>query len=225
MIQMDIPAAYVCAQIFAYSGRYWLMRKAPSWCGKYTTLATTYALGIIGACGIYLYSGWPEWEMMYWFKSIRMEKSNFGDPFLALVAPCFLLVLGLAGAVGFMSAHHWIVENKPKKVLISLCLGIAVSLIMVFITPSAPMLVGHYENYHNFINEAVVSEYPWNYGLILIGSWKICIPWGVADEFLAKHHLITFFNSHFFVPWLIDILIFFVSAFAMAKWFKRHTPD
>lgn len=222
MIQMDIPAAYVCAQIFAYNGRYWLAREVPSWRGTYTVLATTYALGVIGACGLYLYSGWTEWEMMYWFEAVRMDTANFGNPLFALVAPFFLLALGMAGALGFMLAHRWIVNGKPKKVLTSLWLGIAVSLIMVLLTPAAPMLVGHYYNYHTFINEAVASGDPWKYGLVVVGSWKLCVPWAVAEELLAKHSLITFFNLRFFVPWVIDILIFFGSAFAMAKWYKRH---
>jgi len=222
MIQMDIPAAYVCAQIFAYCGRDWLAHETPSWGGKYTALAVAYALGIIGACGLYLYSGWTEWEMMYWFEVVRMETANFGNPLLALVAPLFLVALGIAGLVGFKIAHQWIVEDKPKKVLASLWLGVAVSLIMVFFTPAAPMLVGHYHNYHAFINEAVASAKPWDYGLVVLGPWKLCLPWAATEEFLVKHELITFFNPRFFVPWLIDILIFFGSAFAVAKWYKQH---
>jgi hypothetical protein len=219
MIQMDIPAAYVCAQIFAYCGRDWLSRETPSWSGKYTALAVAYGLGIIGACGLYLYSGWTEWEMMYWFEAVRMETANCGDPLLALVAPLFLVALGVASLVGFNLAHRWIVEKKPKKVLISLCLGAAVSLIMVLFTPSAPMLVGHY---HAFVDEAVASGEPWDYGLVVLGAWKLCVPWAASEESLARHELITFFNPRFFVPWLIDILIFFGSAFAVAGWYKRH---
>lgn len=222
MIQMDIPAAYVCSQIFAYSGRKWLSRVSPSWSGKYTALATIYALGVIGICGLYLYSGWTEWEMMYWFEAVRMDTSNFGNPFLALIAPLFLFALGAAGTVGFVLAHRWIVDGKPRKVLISLWLGIAISLIMVLFTPSAPMLVGHYYNYHAFVNEAVALVEPWRHGLIIIGNWKLCLPWAVEEEILAKHELITFFNPRFFVPWVIDILIFFGSAYAMTKWYKGH---
>jgi hypothetical protein len=224
MIQMDIPAAYVCSQIFAYCGRDWLVHETPSWSGRYTALAVTYALGIIGACGLYLYSGWTEWEMMYWFEDVRMETANFGNPLLALVGPLFLAALGAASLIGFKLAHRWIVERKPKKVLISLCLGAAVSLIMVLFTPSAPMLVGHYHNYHGFVNEAIASAKPWDYGLVVLGAWKLCIPWAVNGELLVKHELVTFFNPRFFVPWLIDILIFFGSAFAVAGWYRRHKP-
>lgn len=197
MIQMDIPAAYVCSQIFAYSGRKWLVRVTPSWSGKYTALATIYALGVIGVCGLYLYSGWTEWEMMYWFEAVRLDASKFGNPFFALIAPFFLFALGAAGAVGFVLAHRWIVDEKPKKVLISLWLGIAVSLTMVFFTPSAPMLIGHYYDYNAFIKEAVASGDPWKYGLLVIGSWKLCVPWAAAKQLLAKHSLITFFNPSF----------------------------
>ena len=222
MIQMDIPAAYVCSQIFAYCGRNWLAHENPSWTGRYTALAVTYSLGVIGACGLYLYSGWTEWEMMYWFKAVRMDTANFGDPILALVAPLFLFALGIASLVGFKLAHQWIVEDKPKKVLISLWCGIAVSLIMVLFTPSAPMLVGHYDNYHAFINEAAASGEPLKYGLVVLGAWKLSIPFAAAEELLDKHELITFFNPRFFVPWVIDMIIFLGSVFAVAIWFKRH---
>ncbi len=222
MIQMDIPAAYVCAQIFAYSGRKWLANVKPSWSGRYTMLATVYALGVIGACGIYLYSGWTEWEMMYWSESVRMETGNFGNPFLALVVPLFLVALGIAGCVGFKLAHGWIAAGKSRNVLISLWIGIAVSLGMVFITPSAPMLVGHYHDYYAFINEAVASGNPWDYGLVVAGFWKLCIPWAAKSELLAKHNLITFFNPRFFIPWGIDILVFLGSAIAVARWYRKQ---
>lgn len=222
MIQMDIPAAYVCAQIFAYSGRGWLARSTPSWSGRYTLLAAAYALGVIGPCGLYLYSGWPEWEMMYWLEAVRMDTGNFGNPYLALVAPLFVLSLGVAGATGFVLAHGWIAAGKPKKVLVSLWLGIAASLGMVLLTPSAPMLVGHYHDYQAFIAEAAASGDPWRYGLIMAGWWKVSVPWAADKALLAQHGLITFFNPAFFVPWLMDILIFLGSAWALARWYRRQ---
>jgi hypothetical protein len=221
MIQMDIPAAYVCAQIFAYCGQKFLADKKPSWSGRYTLISVVYALGIIGACGLYLYSGWTEWEMMYWVEGIRIDNSNFGNSLFALVAPLFLVSLGIASGVGFMLAHRWIVDGKPKKVVVSIWIGIAISIGMVILTPSAPMIVGRYHNYHAFINEAVNSGNPWEYALVVLGNWKIFVPWAVKTEYLVKHDLITFFNIRFFIPWLIDIVLFLASAFALAKWFKQ----
>ena len=104
MIQMDIPAACVCSQIFAYCGKDWLVNVKSSCSGRYTALAVTYGLAIIGACGLYLYSGWTEWEMMYWFEDVRMETANFGNPWLALIGPLFLLALGVASLIGFHQA-------------------------------------------------------------------------------------------------------------------------
>jgi hypothetical protein len=118
--------------------------------------------------------------------------------------------------------HRLHAEKKPKKVLISLFIGTAVSLIMVLFTPSAPMLVGHYHDYHSYVNEAVSSASPWDYGIVALGAWKFCMPWAASGELLTKHELVTFFNPRFFVPWLIDIVIFFGTTFALAIWYKRH---
>jgi hypothetical protein len=153
MIQMDIPAAFVCSQIFAYSGRAWLAKEPVAWTGKYTALAGCFAMGVIGACGVYLYSGWTEWEMMYWTSFVRMDTANFGNYGLALVAPLFLVALGLCGMWGFKMAHGFIAAGQPKKVLAALWIGTALSLGTVLLTPSAPFLVGHFADYHAYVNE------------------------------------------------------------------------
>jgi hypothetical protein len=222
MIQMDIPAAFVCSQIFAWCGRRWLAQEKPSVFGQYTALAAGYSLGVIGACGLYLYSGWTEWEMMYWCESIRMDTTNFGDPLLALVAPMFVVALGIAGGGSFLLAHRWIQAGKPRRLMLALWVGVAVSLGMVLLTPSAPMFIGHYRNYHSYVGEAIASGRPWDYGIVALGPWKIGVPWAAARELLDKYSMSTFFDRRFFVPWLIDILIFLGSAVALARWFGRH---
>ena len=224
MIQMDIPAAFVCSQIFAYNGREWLANEKPGWTSRWSALSGCYALGIIGACGIYLYSGWTEWEMMYWTEHVRMDTANFGNYWLALVAPLFLLALGAAGIFGFQWAHQKIVDGKPKHVFWAIWIGIAVSLGMVFITPSAPMLIGHFHDYHAYINEALSSGKAWDYGVFTVGPWTWCVPWAAKDALLDKHNLITFFGPRFFVPWLIDIVFFLGSAWFVARWYKKQNP-
>lgn len=224
MIQMDVPAAFVCSQVFAWYGRSWLEREPPSVTGRYTALATGYALGVIGACGLYLYSGWPEWEMMYWFAAVQMSTEHFGDPALALVGPLFLVALGLAAAGGFLLAHRWIRAGHPRRVLLALWAGVAVSLGMVLLTPSAPMFVGHYRDYHAYVAEALSSPRPWDYGILRLGPLTFGIPFAAEGELLARHGMTTFLGARFFVPWLIDIVLFLASAVALARWFARHQP-
>jgi hypothetical protein len=222
MIQMDIPAAFVCSQIFAYCARERLKTEPVSWTGRYTVIATLYAVAVIGPCGLYLFSGWPEWEMMYWARAVRMDTANFGNPWLALVGPLFLLALGAAAMVGFVLAHRWIAQGRFRLVLISLWLGVAVSLGMVLITPSAPMLIGHYQDYHAYMTEAVRSGSEWSYGVVLLGDWRFMVPWAASRELLGRFGLITFFHPAFFFPWVIDIALFFGSAFALSRWFKQQ---
>ena len=222
MIQMDIPAAFVCSQIFAYCARERLKTEPVSWMGRDTVIATLYAVAVIGACGLYLFSGWPEWEMMYWARAVRMDTANFGNPWLALVGPLFLLALGASAMVGFVLAHRWIAQGRPQRVLISLWLGVAVSLGMVLITPSAPMLIGHYQDYHAYMMEAVGSGSAWSYGVVSLGDWRFMVPWAASGELLGRFGLITFFHPAFFFPWVVDIALFFGSAFALSRWFKQQ---
>ncbi len=221
MIQMDIPAAFVCSQIFAYSGREWLAKEPVSWSGRYTALAACFALGVIGACGVYLYSGWTEWEMMYWSSFVQMNTANFGNYWLALVAPLFIAALGFCGMWGFRLAHGFIAAGKPKNVLVALWIGTAISLGTVLLTPSAPFLVGHYADYHAYVNEALRSPSPWSYGIFHVGGWTGCWPFAASADHLAQFHLITFFGLRFFVPWAIDIAIFVGSTVALSRWFKK----
>jgi hypothetical protein len=222
MIQMDLPAAFVCSQIFAYSGRHWLKREPVALTGKYTALSGCFSLGVIGACGLYLYSGWTEWEMMYWSRLVRMDTANFGNYWRALVAPLFLLGLGAFGIAGFWLAHRWVAAGHPRKVLVAIWSGVAVSLGMVLITPSAPFLVGHFADYHAYIEAARAASEPWDYGVFYLGPWTACIPFAASAELLERHRLVTFFTPSFFIPWLIDIVLFFGSTIAVSRWFKSR---
>jgi len=222
MIQMDIPAAFVCSQIFAYSGREWLAKEPVSWSGKYTALAGCFAMGVIGACGVYLYSGWTEWEMMYWSSFVRMDTAHFGNYWFALIGPLFLLALGFCGMWGFRMAHGYIAAGQPKKVLAALWIGTAISLGTVLLTPSAPFLIGHYADYHAYVDEALASADAWAYGIFHVGSWIGCIPFAAGAEHLDRHHLITFFGPRFFIPWAIDIAIFIGATVLVSRWFKKQ---
>jgi hypothetical protein len=224
MIQVDIPAAYICSQVFAYSGRKWLCDVKPEWTGKYSLLSTVFALVIVGSAGLYLWEGWTEWEIMYWFESLRMNTDNYGNPYFALVGPLFVASCGVVGLISFMLAHRWIRENRIKTLLTSLWISIAVMLSFFVIFPSAPMLVGHYHDYHAFLKEAMASADKWEYGIFNIGAWKLCVPWAVAKEHLVKHNLITYFNPKFFIPVALDLSFFFVCMIASVRWFKKHRP-
>ena len=224
MVQMDIPAAFAFAQLFAWCGRQRLQQEEPSISGRYTVVSVTYALGVIGPCALYLYGGWPEWETMYWFESIRMNTANFGNLLLALVGPLFLVVLAISAATGFLLAHRWIHAGQPRRVLVGIWIGLALSIGVVVLTPSAPMFVGHLQDYRTYIRDALTSGRAWDYGVIALGPWVFGIPPAAHRDLLAKYDLITCFDPRFFVPLLIDSLIYFGFTAALALWFRRQKP-
>lgn len=224
MVQMDVPAAFAFAQLFAWCSRRRLQQEEPAILGRYTVIAATYALAVIGPCALYLYSGWTEWETMYWFRPIRMDTANFGNPLLALFAPLFLVILGVAAGTGFFLAHRWIRAGKPGRVRVGIVIGLALSVGVVLVTPSAPMFVGHLENYRAYVSDALASGDPSTYGIVSIGSWTLGIPWNADREILARHNLITCLDSRFLVPLLIDSAIYFGCTAALAIWFRRQNP-
>lgn len=222
MVQMDIPAAFAFAQLFAWCGRKRLQQEEPAILGRYTVVAAAYALAVIGPCALYLYSGWTEWETMYWLRPIRMDTANFGNPLLALFVPLFLITLAIAAGIGFLLAHRWIRAGKPGRVLVGLGLGLALSVGVVLVTPSAPMFVGHLDDYRAYTSAALSSGDPSKYGIVSIGPWTLGMPWVADREILARHNLITCLNPRFLIPLLIDSAIYFGCTAALAIWFRRQ---
>lgn len=224
MIQMDIPAAFGFAQLFAWCGRHSLAQEEPSISGTFTVVSVAYALGVIGPCALYLYGGWPEWETMYWFESIHMDTANFGNLSLALVGPLFLIALAISAGTGFLLAHRWIRAGWLRRVQVGICLGLGLSVGVVLLTPSAPLFVGHLKDYHAYIRDATASDRPWDYGVIALGPWVGGIPAAAHRDLIAKYNLITCFDPGFFFPLLVDSLIYFGFTAAIALWFRRQKP-
>ncbi len=224
MVQMDIPAAFAFAQLFAWCGRKKLAQEEPSSFSRYTAISVAYALGVIAPCALYLYGGWPEWETMYWFRSVRMETSNFGDARLALFGPLFIAMLALASGGSFLLAHQWIRTGRERRVLVGIVIGLALSIGVVLVTPSAPAFVGHLSDYRAYINEAVTSSNPQEYGIFVLGPWVVGTPWSADPELLVRHHIVTILHRGFLIPLLIDSFIYFGCTAALALWFHRQNP-
>jgi hypothetical protein len=109
-------------------------------------------------------------------------------------------------------------------VQIGICIGLAFSVVVALLTPSAPMFVGHLQDYRAYIREAIASGRAWDYGVIQVGPWVGGIPPAAHRDLLAKYDLTTCFDPRFFVPLLIDSLIYFGFTAALALWFRRQTP-
>lgn len=224
MVQMDIPAAFAFSQIFAWLGRRRLRQEPVALIGRYTQASVLYAVGVIGPCALYLYGGWPEWETMYWFAAVHMDTANFGDALFALVGPLFLISLAVSAALGFLLAHRWIQAGKLRRVVAGIWIGLALSVGVVLVTPTAPMFVGHFDNYQDYLRDAAASGRAWDYGMVALGRWMWGVPTSAKAELLARYNLITILNPKFLIPLLLDSLVYFGSAVVFARWFSRQQP-
>ena len=139
-----------------------------------------------------------------------------------LFVPLFLITLAIAAGTGFLLAHRWIRAGKPGRVLVGLGLGLALSVGVVLVTPSAPMFVGHLDDYRAYTSAALSSGDPSKYGIVSIGPWTLGMPWVADREILARHNLITCLNPRFLIPLLIDSAIYFGCTAALAIWFRRQ---
>ena len=62
------------------------------------------------------------------------------------------------------------------------------------------MLIGHYEDYHAYMTEAVRSGTAWSYGVVSLGDWHFMVPWAASHELLERFGLITFSTLRSFTP-------------------------
>ena len=151
MVQIDVPAAFIASQFFLDIGRK-VVEKDKGATGPTTTYyrylarALLFAGAVIAPGGIYLLSGYPGWEQIYWTPRVEHVVFNWKN---ALIPALFVAAIVGAGWFGHWLGYRWIVTGKAK-LLRPTYLGLlgAVAILVLANYPSF-LLLGTYEQYHH----------------------------------------------------------------------------
>jgi hypothetical protein len=163
MVQIDIPAAFIASQFFLDLGRTMIKKEAakahedhPASYYKFLFRSVFFAGFVIAPAGIYLLTGWPGWEQLYWTE--RVEKPIF-NLFNAMIYPLFIMAIVFGACLGHVIGYQWLVTGKERYLRPTyISILVAVSVIVLLNYP-AFTLVGTYQEYH-FNREAMQPA--WN---------------------------------------------------------------
>jgi hypothetical protein len=154
MVQIDIPAAFVVSLLSIDLGRQALLADSQNSGSAKTALYYRYlsrslffAAFVIAPAGIYLLSGWPGWEQIYWSK--RFEEVMHTGWMNALLPAFFIMAIVLAGYLGHVLGYRWVTRGKERYVR-PVWMGtlLAVTVLVLVHYPSF-LLLGTYDQYHN----------------------------------------------------------------------------
>jgi hypothetical protein len=179
MVQIDIPAAFVVSMLSIDLGRKVLKEGAeksgeakPAIYYRYLFRSVFFAGFVIAPAGIYLLSGWPGWEQIYWSK--RFEEVMHTGWVNALLPALFVMAIVFAGYCGHTLGYRWLVSGKAKY-LRPTYIGVLVALSIVVLScyPSF-FLMGTYDQYHNLNDQtresmASVWSNPYGFSVAWIG--------------------------------------------------------
>lgn len=192
MVQIDIPAAFVVSMLSIDLGRKVLKEGAeksgeakPAIYYRYLFRSVFFAGFVIAPAGIYLLSGWPGWEQIYWSK--RFEEVMHTGWVNALLPALFVMAIVFAGFCGHTLGYKWLVSGKAKY-LRPTYIGVLVVLSIVVLScyPSF-LLMGTYDQYHNLNDQtresmASVWSNPYGFSVAWVG---VMIYFAVATAYLV----------------------------------------
>lgn len=192
MVQIDIPAAFVVSMLSIDLGRKVLKEGAeksggakPAIYYRYLFRSVFFAGFVIAPAGIYLLSGWPGWEQIYW--SRRFEEVMHTGWVNALLPALFVMAIVFAGYCGHTLGYKWLVSGKAKY-LRPTYIGVLVVLSVVVLScyPSF-LLMGTYDQYHNLNGQtresmASVWSNPYGFSVAWVG---VMIYFTVAMAYLV----------------------------------------
>lgn len=174
MVQIDIPAAFIASQLFLDLGRRLIKKESAKGGGRYPAIyykflfrSVFFAGFVIAPAGIYLLTGWPGWEQLYWTELVEHPVYNV---FNAMLYPLFIMAIVLGAYIGHVIGYHWLVTGKEKYLRPTyIAVLIAVSIIVLINYP-AFTLVGTYQEYH--FNRGIMQE-AWNNPYGFSTGWLI----------------------------------------------------
>jgi len=119
---------------------------------RYLSRSLFFAGGVIAPAGIYLLSGWPGWEQIYW--SRRFEEVMHTGWVNALLPALFVMAIVLGAYWGHILGYRWLMSGKenylrPAYIGVLLVVGIVV----LSCYPSF-LYVGTYDQYHNLAGQS-----------------------------------------------------------------------
>ena len=158
MVQLDIPAAFAVSQLFAYMGRKRIKREADEAGGqkppiyyRYLFYSVFFSAVVIVPAGLYLVSGWPGWEQIYW--SRRFEEVIHTGWVNALFPTLFILFIVLAAYAGFHLAYKWIKNGKERYIVPTFVGVLVLAAAVVAVCYPSFILLGTYDQYHGLNGE------------------------------------------------------------------------
>ncbi len=172
MVQIDIPAGFVVSMLTIDLGRRALKKnyeenqtEKSALYYLYLFRSVLFAGMVIAPAGIYLLSGWPGWEQIYWSK--RFEEAMHTGWLNALLPALFVLFIVLAAYAGHVVGYRWLITGREKYIRPAwIGLLLLVGIVVLLCYPSF-LLVGTYDQYHNLngqAREAMASVFHNPYG-------------------------------------------------------------
>jgi hypothetical protein len=154
MVQLDIPAAFAASLLFLDFGRSTVKRAIERGeRGRSTTYyrflarSALFAGAVIAPAGIYLLSGWPGWEQIYW--SRRFEEVMHTGWVNALLPALFVVAIMLGAYFGHVLGYRWLAGGKEKYLRPTWIAVLGVFVIIVLLCYPSFLHVGTYDQYHN----------------------------------------------------------------------------
>lgn len=153
MVQIDIPAAFIFSQFYLDVGKKLIQHDAagdpasrnPTYY-RFLVRSLVFAGAVIAPGGIYLLSGYPGWEQIYW--SSRPENVVF-NWVNALIPALFVALIVGGGYLGHYLGYRWVVQGKIKLLRASYLGVLAVVAVVVLSCYPSWTLMGTYHQYHH----------------------------------------------------------------------------
>ncbi|MBI4378912.1 MAG: hypothetical protein HY578_07440 [Nitrospinae bacterium] len=193
MVQIDIPAAFVVSMFSIDLGRNILKAEAektyggrPSIYYRYLFRSVFFAGFVIAPAGIYLLSGWPGWEQIYW--SRRPELVMHTGWVNALIPTFFIMAIMLGAYLGHVLGYQWLISGRANYLRPTYIGVVIVVTIIVVINYPSFLLVGTYDQYHNLNGQArtdmtSVWSNPYGFSIAWLG---VMIYFVIASAYLIR---------------------------------------
>ncbi len=159
MVQIDIPSAFNASQLFLDLGRRLIKKESAESGGRFPAVyykflfrSVFFAGFVIAPAGIYLLTGWPGWEQLYWTERVEHPVYNV---FNAMLYPLFIMAIVLGAYIGHVIGYRWLVTGKERYLRPTYIAVLIVVSIIVLINYPAFTVVGTYQEYH--FNRAVMQ--------------------------------------------------------------------